>query len=303
MLQLSLVVGWPDSSASVAWLGQVSRLEELSLEGVGSDDLVCLPRLTRLKSLTLNIRDCKVNEQELDKRLAMVGRLPQLRRVRLEGFPGARIAPLCNLNNLKSLTLCFDPIADRERIHGFFEALGRMTKLEELQLALGKDLRPLPEDLECLRGLTNLTSLRLDISCAGSEWRAWLAAIADLPQLRRLWLEGDQGIVGIADLAPLVSLEEVMISDHRMATPAALESLSALKRLRAIFIVGLNRDLASATAEGANLRRALVSLRRSHPGIIVGDYRDLYTDKSNWESFDDRTSDLDAFLGFTPFPW
>jgi hypothetical protein len=172
------------------------------------------------------------------------------------------------------------------------------------------------DNLECFRGVTNLESLRLEISCEKPEWHACLAAIGNLTQLKRLWLEGDLVSTGVAELAPLESLEE-LTSDNRMATPAALRSLSALKRLRAIHIAGLDMDLATHTfaspllapkVDAESLRRAVESLRQSHPGIVIdGDYNSRWA-AGEWEDFadlslepfDNESSDLDSFLGYTP---
>ena len=82
----------------------------------------------------------------------------------------------------------------------------------------------------------------------------------------------------------------------------------ALKHLKAVHIAGLDLDLDSSAEKGAALRRAVESLRRSRPGILVdGDYNGRWLDAQKedypslrWEPFDDKTSELDAFLGFVP---
>ncbi|HEX5442978.1 MAG TPA: hypothetical protein VFW87_04075 [Pirellulales bacterium] len=84
--------------------------------------------------------------------------------------------------------------------------------------------------------------------------------------------------------------------------------MTSLKHLKAVHIAGLDLDLDSSTERGAAVRRAVESLRRSHPGLLVdGDYNGRWLDAQKedypsmrWEEFDDRTSDLDAFLGFVP---
>ncbi|HET6879362.1 MAG TPA: hypothetical protein VFI31_04375 [Pirellulales bacterium] len=315
MLELRMQVPWPDEQANVAWLGQLRQLEQLSLQGVGSENLACLSGLTRLQSLMLDISDCQHDEREMDKRLAMVGKLSQIQRVRLEGFAGARIAHLGSLNNLKSLVLVVGRTPeDHEQVHDCFEALGTLTQLEQLQLGLRgieeEELRVDPHDLACLRGLKNLKSLRLHISCDESESHECLAALASLTQLRQLWLEGNLVSVGLSELAPLGSLEE-LTSDYRMSTPAALESMMYLERLKAVHIAGIDQDLASSDQKAVDVRRALASLRRSHPGIVVDDdFNDRWLDAQKedypsmrWDQpFYDRASDLDSVLDFDGFP-
>lgn len=82
----------------------------------------------------------------------------------------------------------------------------------------------------------------------------------------------------------------------------------ALKHIKAVHIAGLDLDLDSSTENCAAVRRAVESLLRSHPGILVdGDYNGRWLDAQKkdyplmrWEPFDDKTSELDAFLGFVP---
>jgi hypothetical protein len=315
MLELRMRVPWPDEQANVAWLGQLRQLEQLSVQGVGSENLACLSGLTRLQSLMIDVSDCQHDEREMDKRLAMIGKLSQIQRVRLEGFPGARIAHLGSLTNLKSLVLVSGRTPeDRVQVHVCFEALGALTQLEQLQLGLRgieeEELRVHPQDLACLRGLKNLKSLRLHVSCDESESHECLAALASLTQLRQLWLEGDVVNAELSELAPLASLEELM-SDYRMSTPAALESMMCLERLKAVHIAGIDQDLASSDQKAVDIRRALASLRRSHPGIVVdANVNDRWLDAQKedypslcWEQpFYDRASDLDSVLDFDGFP-
>jgi hypothetical protein len=71
--------------ADVSWIDRLSQLEKLRLTGVGSDQLAGLTHLTHLKSLRLDLSDCEDDELEMDKRLAIIGKLTQLRRLHLEG--------------------------------------------------------------------------------------------------------------------------------------------------------------------------------------------------------------------------
>jgi len=308
--------GWRDRQANLDWLASLRQLEQLSLEGVGSDDLTRLAGLTRLRSLTLDFDDCQDDESETEKRLAAISKLRQLRRVRLEGFSAAHVARLGGLTNLKSLTLDFYAVdddreqmrEDQERVHECFVALGKLTQLEQLELRGVEDLPILGEDLACLRGLTNLESLRLHMPWTDeSESHSCLAALAKLTHLRRLWLEGELVSAGLAELSPLESLEE-LTTHSSMVTPAVLESLTALKHLKAIHLEGLVFDLHSTTEEAAEVRRALEALRRSHPEIIVdadGNSPWMKAQKEDfpwwgWEHFDAARTDLDWFLGLYP---
>jgi hypothetical protein len=93
-----------------------------------------------------------------------------------------------------------------------------------------------------------------------------------------------------------------------METPAAIESLSALKRLKAVDIPALAVDLfpsgdEAADARRAAARRAFQSFRRSHPGRVCNLWLEEQKDLmpwGNWQEFNERTPDLDAFLGGNP---
>jgi hypothetical protein len=325
--QLRTLQLWLDHACGtrvdISWIGRLRQLAGLRLDGVQSEQLASLIGLSQLKSLTLDLSDCEDDEPEMEKRLAIIGNLMQLRRLHLEGCPGTQISRLRGLTNLKSLTLDFNESSgDEERVRKCFEALGKLTQLEQLWLAGGRNnwggregLTIHADDLECLRGLNNLKSLRLEISCEESERHACLATIGKLTQLRRVWLEGDLVSTGLEELASLESLEE-LTSDNRMATTAALRSLSALKRLRAIHIAGLEMDLAAHDSSGPfaprsdpeSLRRAVESLRQSHPRIVIdGDYSSRWA-AGEWEEFtsltsepfDNKSADLDSFLGLVP---
>jgi len=282
-------------------LADLAQIEQLSLAGVHGDNLGFLTGLTHLKSLTLDVKDCEYNELEMRKRLEAVGKLTQLRRLRLLGFPGAEIAQLGKLVKLKSLTLDFDRFfrGDEQRAHECFAALGKMTQIERLQIGRCEYLEIHPHDLACLGGLTNLKSLSLAISRTDMTRKELLAAIANLTKLRELRLEGDIVSAGLAELEPLESLEELS-SDYGMANGAAIESLVELKHLKAVHIAGLDISLALTSEEAEHLRRALKSLRQAHPGIVVnGDSRPWDAPWLHWESMNDFTTDLDAFLQTT----
>ncbi|HVX13757.1 MAG TPA: hypothetical protein VHC22_21425 [Pirellulales bacterium] len=324
----TLTVSWHDRSGAgidVSWIGRLAKLENLWLTGVDSNQLSCLTRLTHLKSLRLDLSDCKDDEPEMEKRLAIVGKLTGLSRLYVDGAPGTQIVYLRGLTNLKSLTLDFDQfLGDDERVRECFAALGKLSQLEQLSLSGGvsnlgarQGLRVHAPNLQCLRELIHLESLRIEISCDQSEQQECLVAIGSLTQLKRLWIEGDLVSGGLGELARLESLEE-LTSHNGMATTSALRSLLAFKRLRAIHIAGLDMDLDSHTfvsplfkpkTDAHLLRRAVESLRYSHPGIVIdGDYPSRWG-TGDWEDsmellsepFEDKFTNLDHFLGFTVF--
>ncbi|HWB12987.1 MAG TPA: hypothetical protein VG826_27425 [Pirellulales bacterium] len=301
-------LGWAGRTTNLAWVGHLPQLEQLSLTRVPSDELDCLSKLTRLKSLRLDLTDCEHDEAEMDKRLAAVGKVKSITRLYLRGSPGAQISHLAGLTNLKSLALEFYHCdSDEERIRRCCEAIGALTQIEELLLAAPDGvLRIRPHNLASLRGMTNLRSLCLRVSCDkcdNSERQVCLAAIAKLTQLRRLCLQGDLVTTGLAELTPLESLEELLISDRGMETPMAIESLAALKSLKAVWIPALSTDVPSLADDTANARRALESFQRSHHGRVRNLWLEAQSEATPWlawQEFDEKGPDLDSFLGGNP---
>jgi Leucine-rich repeat (LRR) protein len=311
------VANWPGRPTNLAWIGKLRHLEELSLERAASDELACLADLRQLKSLTLDLTDCIHDESETDRRLAAVGKLTWLRRLTLQGSPGAQIAHLGGLTSLRSLAVDFHHFnGDEERLRRCFAAIGTLTQVEVLRLLTPSGpLHVRADNLESLRGMKNLTSLWLLISCDKAERQACLAALSKLTQLRRLWLEGDLVTTGLGELAPLGSLEELLISDSGMETPAAVESLYALKGLKAVHIPALAFDFYSSD-EAAGAHCALESYQRSHRGRVSNLWREWQNDprwgtpprfvdepldvNSFWQPFDGKPPNLDSFLGGNP---
>ncbi|HVX12010.1 MAG TPA: hypothetical protein VHC22_12575 [Pirellulales bacterium] len=165
-----------------------------------------------MRSLTLDLTDCEDDESEIDRRLAAVGKLTQLRRLRLQGSPGAQMWHLSGLTNLKSLSLEFHHFdRDEERLAQCFAAIGNLTRVEELRLAAAFNVYTNPsaaltiraQNLASLGGMKSLRSFWLPLvsceECDASERQACLAAIAKLTQLRRLGLAGDLVTTGLAE--------------------------------------------------------------------------------------------------------
>lgn len=304
---------YPGRPTNLAWIGRLGQLEHLSLERVDSTELGFLANLTRLKSLTLDLTDCEDDESEMDKRLAAVGKLSQLRRLHLQGSPGDQIAHLSALTNLKSLALDFDHFyGDEKRLRQCFVAIGKLTQIEELRLGAANGLLSIrPDNLASLCGLNRLTTLWLRITCDKcdtSERQACLAALAKLTYLRRLWLDGYIVTSGLAELAPLQSLEELRISDPGMETAAAVESLAALKSLKSADIPALAVEVFPTGSEATDARRAAAHRafelwQRSHPGRMSNlwlEEQSEFMPWGDWEEFNEREPDLDSFLGGNP---
>ncbi|HUY92729.1 MAG TPA: hypothetical protein VMV10_28570 [Pirellulales bacterium] len=203
--------------------------------------------------------------EKLERILPALGRLPRLRYLELfiEGdhLPPGMADALAKTRQLRALSICLNgtPYNDNDRRiwQECLAAIGKMAELEHLHLYRMK----VPgTSLASLAGLTNLKRLILsDLTIDEQD--------VDAPML--------------ANLARLPMLEELTI-DVDMVTPAGLESLVALKRLRTlrinnrVFRIG-DKTLAIDQGDGIyvpadelkGFGRALKVLRNSRPGIVI----------------------------------
>jgi hypothetical protein len=259
------------------------------------------PVLAEMRQLrTLGIR-CRMYKPEYQlATLAAVGKLTELERLSVEvGLAGTGdLDPLAALTNLKSLTL---EIRGNIDPHGGLAVLGKLPRLEQLALTTGQISRV---DLASLASLTNLKSLLIQCTPGGaaplpalprlealdlshvSLSDADLARLAACPRLKLLCL-GETGVsaAGLAGLASAPSLRELAIDEDAL-TVEGLESLAALKNLKSLHVAHLmadhqdDDDYAEVVLDdGQNLnvpssaldrlRRAIASLRRACPGIVI----------------------------------
>ena len=274
---------------------------------------VSLGEMRQLRVLAVNCWGKNRNETKAGVRecLAAIGKLTQLERLRLEmrEEDAHELACLGGLTNLKTLSLKIDSFHDAE-------SFKRMNHSEVLEY-----LPPLPR----------LEALDLDGWRIGGEH---LNRLDNLPKLKSLNLSATMASgTDLAKLGSLDSLEELGISES-LATATAFESLAALKHLRAIHIelptdervqpVGERlilramflfddaaevqplhpatlplddgHELPVLSEELDGLNRALATLRRSHPGIVIdADYESFLqrVDRLQPDWVDDLATDKD----------
>jgi hypothetical protein len=240
-------------------------------------------------------RQAKIDEAFV----AQLGQLPQLAYLNLEveQLTPAMAAALRNLRQLRWLY-----INEKQPSHQSLEAIGELTQLEGLYLC-GPELAS--DSLPCFAGLTNLKTLTIencypagafsqmpalprleaiDVVFAALSGRD-LRRLAILPTLKGVDLKyaDFSADAKLTDLTRLPSLEELTV-DGDDVSAEGLESLAALKHLKALHITERNVDASDVRAtlnldgrerlvvvesELDGFRRALHTLRRSHPGIII----------------------------------
>lgn len=234
--------------------------------------------------------------------LPSIGNLGQLETLSIEGI-AIDSESLAGLANLKTLLISTHPFDDAQISHECYSAVGKLAQLERL---IVWDTKFSGDSLGCLTGLSNLKSLQLsgvetdepslldrlpELARLETLELAWsdvgdldLPHLARLPHLRSLGLERTNITGGgLAELAPLWSLEELAIGDAVNAT--ALESLRSLQRLKLLHLsetggLMLNRRYTTLmldngyyrnvpTDEADDFRRALQALRQARPGIVI----------------------------------
>jgi len=262
--------------------------------------------------------DDGVASEELLKR---IGRLPDLRHLNLYAceLTSGMATALGDLRQLQTLNIVHSHLSDGgdvERISDqVITAIGKLDRLKVLSLS---DIMFTGESLPRLAALTNLKSLRLEIQLCdedGHELEHFanmgklpllaqlpalprleaigfhcglvrahdLRQLAALPSLKSLDLSNNIVITDavLVELASLESIEELTIDDQ-VASAAGLESLLAIKRLKAIHVVSHGKgdsltplrldnegEVFVRESEVDRCRRAFEELRHSNPGIVI----------------------------------
>ncbi|HEX5443469.1 MAG TPA: hypothetical protein VFW87_06560, partial [Pirellulales bacterium] len=277
-------------------------IDQLSPEAVAA--LTEMRQLTSLKLELLSNPGAGDDERRSQRqKLPPIGELTRLEQLTLDDI-SIDDNSLAGLNNLKFLH--FSNWRSTAALHDSFAAIGELHQLEHLALSC----RIPPEGLACLKNLVNLRTLTLH--CADTGEPSWLTALPRLPRLEVLWV--DYGIrehcvgnelrrvallprlkalkldatnvtpAGIAELAPLVSLEELAVN-RRVVSPAGIESLLAIKSLKKLaispFPIGSKTgqvtldDSVSLRVEASDFDdfySALCTLRKARPDLIVNGF-------------------------------
>lgn len=242
-----------DGTVDEAFVVRLGRLPQLTYLNLEVEQLTP-PMVAALRNLR-NLRWLHIEvEQPSSDPLAALGELRQLEGLYLYGttFTGENLPSLAGLTNLKTLGVEFS------RVEGAFAQMPPLPNLEAIEFVFsivsGQELRR----------LSVLPSLKaLDLKYAEFGTDTDLGDLAGLELLEELTLAGD-----------IVSVE-------------GIESLAALKHLRALHITGrhsvffkesdvqvtLKLDggagLVVLDTELDGFRRALGSLRQAHPGIVI----------------------------------
>lgn len=197
----------PENAKSLEDLKHLAFLEKLTLTNGVSGQLSNISELSNLTELT--ITDTVVNAEELP----IIGRLPNLQRLTLNGCSLSTTAGLETAKSLSYLDLTNNAIRN-------ISPLSSLKQLQELKLA-----KNALNDLSSLSGLNMLTNL--DVS---NNNLATLAPITSIVGLKQL-IADSNALTELAGIQQLTSLEHLGLSQNSIQDISPLSSCTALNWL------------------------------------------------------------------------
>ena len=197
----------PENAKSLEDLKHLAFLEKLTLTNGVSGQLSNISELSNLTELT--ITDTVVNAEELP----IIGRLPNLQRLTLNGCSLSTTAGLETAKSLNYLDLTNNAIRN-------ISPLSSLKQLQELKLA-----KNALNDLSSLSGLNMLTNL--DVS---NNNLATLAPITSIVGLKQL-IADSNALTELAGIQQLTSLEHLGLSQNSIQDISPLSSCTALNWL------------------------------------------------------------------------
>lgn len=306
------------SPAMAESLRRMQRLEtfEIHFDRLTPDVALALRELRQLRSLSIKQRRSKVAPYSEATRylrdcFAAVGELPDLEELDLLDveLDGECLVRLAGVKKLKSLNINF--VNSRARPAPNFEhcltVIGKLSQLESLQLT---ELNVNNDSLSHLADLPNLKTLILDRLFSDGRPKLThlpplmrlealkvsrsfldddhLGRLGEMPCLKTLGLDQcfipeDRLITpaSLRELSLVASLEAVEL-DGRIESPAGIEALAAVKRLKTLYLgdelsakgenpgaITLDDGEMLLVRDVEGFRRALSALRQAKPGVAV----------------------------------
>lgn len=190
-----------DDNSTLATIDRSARIKRLVLSGQGVTN-VGLAHLNGLGKVgTLSIERTKIT----DSGLSLLVGLKDVRSLRLwqSSFTNSALDRVKVLTSLESLDL------EGTQIHG--EALTRLKGLSNLRkLVLGRESQD--QDLEYLKGLPGLEEI--DLRGCHRITDAGLVNLAELPNLRALWLPESITDAGLRHVSRLTRLQRLWLPEQ-----------------------------------------------------------------------------------------
>ena len=219
----------PEGAADLSDLRHLAFVEKLTMEGSVAGQLSNIAALANLKELT--VKNMVVNAEELP----MIGRLPSLQKLTLDGCSLSTAAGLEWATELTSLNLSNNTIRN-------IAPLSSCVKLQQLNLSHNA-----LNDLTALAGLTAITQLDVSFNnittlssigtmtgltqlVVGNNALTEIAVVQQLPALTKL----DLSCNSVSDIAPLSvckGLTDLNVSDNSLTDISILADLNALANL------------------------------------------------------------------------
>jgi len=228
------------SDAGLAPLAGIRNLWSVNLAGINIGDagLAHLRGASNLTSLvidpTLGVNSSKIGVNVTNAGLAHLAGL-----VRLEGLflisddvTDAGLAHLAKLTRLRTLWIGPRPFSKQAKkvTQAGYVHLKGLTDLE--QVHVGSELGD--AGLENMKGMTKLTELSVG-GFEGSLTDSGMAQVKNFPQLRKLHVHGPKlTAAGLAPLADLKQLEEIVLIDCPAVSGEGLAPLQALNHLQVL---------------------------------------------------------------------
>lgn len=219
----------PEGAADLSDLRHLAFVEKLTMEGSVAGQLSNIAALANLKELT--IKNMVVNAEELP----MIGRLPSLQKLTLDGCSLSTAAGLEWATELTYLNLSNNTIRN-------IAPLSSCVKLQQLNLSHNA-----LNDLTALAGLTAMTQLDVSFNnittlssigtmtgltqlVVGNNALTEIAVVQQLPALTKL----DLSCNSVSDITPLSAckgLTDLNVSDNSLTDISILADLNALANL------------------------------------------------------------------------
>ena len=219
----------PEGAADLSDLRHLAFVEKLTMEGSVAGQLSNIAALANLKELT--VKNMVVNAEELP----MIGRLPSLQKLTLDGCSLSTAAGLEWATELTYLNLSNNTIRN-------IAPLSSCVKLQQLNLSHNA-----LNDLTALAGLTAMTQLDVSFNnittlssigtmtgltqlVVGNNALTEIAVVQQLPALTKL----DLSCNSVSDITPLSvckGLTDLNVSDNSLTDISILADLNALANL------------------------------------------------------------------------
>jgi hypothetical protein len=266
----------PDGDEVARQLARIPQLESITgLAYLSAEGMEALATLPNLKDLDVALKD---HDQGYDgptglSHLSKAKTLEELRIHSGNSLSDADLVQLESMVNLRELLIRFSDMTDREMV-----SIGKLRRLERLDLSTDGGAAMTKRGLNELKGLTNLRTLDISVLSKQSTGRPAideipltlsaltklktmelsgmalqdvdLASLKDMSELEWLVLDGSFTENGLRHLRDLHSLKLLRMDNISCPSGKGLASLASLRKLHDLVFTGPITDAALDTLAG-----------------------------------------------------